>query len=124
RTVYSFSSTAIATTEIYTLSLHDALPIYLLCTLDMWARADISDNAVFNGNLEQALTALTMPTLVMPSTTDQYFLEEESAADAARMPGAIYQPLHSDWGHCAGGPGREAVSMGQLFSALRQLLAL
>lgn len=96
----------------------------LLCTLDMWARADISDNAVFNGNLEQALTALTMPTLVMPSTTDQYFLEEESAADAASMPGAIYQPLHSDWGHCAGGPGREAASMGQLFSALRQLLAL
>ncbi|MEE4282294.1 MAG: alpha/beta fold hydrolase, partial [Pseudomonadales bacterium] len=61
----------------------------LLCVLDMWARADISDNAWFNGDMGAALAALQMPTLIMPSSTDQYFLAEESRADASRMPSAV-----------------------------------
>jgi homoserine O-acetyltransferase/O-succinyltransferase len=96
----------------------------LLCVLDMWARADISDNARFNGNSDAALAALSMPVLIMPSSTDQYFLAEEALADGAQMPGAVCRILQSDWGHCAGGPGRERSAMEQLFAALGELVAL
>lgn len=95
----------------------------LLCVLDMWARADISDNPWLNGDMDAALASITMPTLIMPSLTDQYFLAEEAEADASRMPGAVYRPIRSDWGHCAGGPGREPLAMQQLFNALQDLLA-
>ncbi|MCC1495638.1 alpha/beta fold hydrolase [Alcanivorax sp. 1008] len=102
-----------------TMNHHD-----LLSVLDMWARADISDNGLFKGDINAALAALKMPTLIMPCLTDQYFLADEAKADAMRMPAAIYQPIDSDWGHCAGGPGRDPAAMKQLFSALRELLAL
>jgi homoserine O-acetyltransferase/O-succinyltransferase len=95
----------------------------LLVVLAMWERADIADNERFGGNGEAALSSLTMPVLMMPSSTDQYFLADEAGEDAARMPSADFRVLESGWGHCAGGPGREPEAMAQLWQALRDLLA-
>src|SRR5438552_9547557 len=56
-----FFFTAPATTEIYTLSLHDALPIYWL-----WARAARSSAArsrVLSASLPDSLSAIQNPTL-------------------------------------------------------------
>lgn len=95
----------------------------LLAVLDMWLHADISDNAHFHGNLSAALEALSMPALMMAARTDQYFLLEEMQADAAAIPAARFAVLETEWGHCAGGPGREPAAMRQLTSALAELLA-
>ena len=89
----------------------------------MWANADISANDLYQGDMDAALAAIRMPTLIMPCDSDQYFPAEEALADAARMPGAQAVVLRSDWGHCAGGPGREAAAMAQLWPALSALLA-
>jgi homoserine O-acetyltransferase/O-succinyltransferase len=95
----------------------------LLCVLDMWARADIADDEGCAAGAGAALSRLTMPVLMMPASTDQYFLVEEAQLDAERMPAADFRVLRSDWGHCAGGPGREPEAMAQLWQALRDLLA-
>jgi homoserine O-acetyltransferase/O-succinyltransferase len=95
----------------------------LLAVLAMWERADIANHPRFAGNGQAALSGMTMPVLMMPSTTDQYFLAEEAAQDARSIPGADFRLLESDWGHCAGGPGREPEAMVQLWQGLRALLA-
>jgi homoserine O-acetyltransferase/O-succinyltransferase len=95
----------------------------LLLVLRMWAQADIAANERFNGDHDAALRAITAPALLMPCATDQYFLVHESQAEAARMPRADFRILDSHWGHCGGGPGREAAAMAQLWQALRELLA-
>jgi len=91
--------------------------------LRMWAAADIAANPRFAGDHAAALAAIRAPALVMPCATDQCFLVHEAAAEAARMPQADFRVMQSEWGHCAGGPGRETAAMDQLWQALRELLA-
>lgn len=95
----------------------------LLAVLDTWHEADISANPHFNGDHAAALAAFRAPTLIMPATTDQYFIQEEIATEAARIPTARLVPLETGWGHCGGGPGRSAQAMRQLYDALADLLA-
>jgi homoserine O-acetyltransferase len=76
----------------------------LLAMLDVWTRSDISDNALFEGDLDAALGAISAKTLIMPGRTDLYFTPEDSEAEAARMPNAEFRPIASIWGHRAGNP--------------------
>ncbi|MBU2953401.1 alpha/beta fold hydrolase [Marinobacter sp. F3R08] len=94
----------------------------LLTVLNTWQRGDISDNPVFRGDYEAALDAITMPTRIMPGSTDLYFTEEDAAGDADGMPGAILEPLPSEWGHIAGGAGRERNSHDRILAAAGSLL--
>ncbi|PKM21585.1 MAG: homoserine acetyltransferase [Gammaproteobacteria bacterium HGW-Gammaproteobacteria-14] len=94
----------------------------LLAVLEMWAAADVSANAVYEGEYARALGAITAPTLLMPSVTDQYFLTEEAELDAHLIGDATVEVLRSQWGHCAGGPGRESSSMAQVMAGLTHLL--
>tara|TARA_R110002110_G_scaffold104128_4_gene262806 strand:+ start:21521 stop:22552 length:1032 start_codon:yes stop_codon:yes gene_type:complete len=94
----------------------------LLTVLDTWQGGDISDNPVFKGDYNAALAAITMPTRMMPSTTDLYFAAEDAAGDAVQMPGAKFETLASDWGHIAGGAGREQQSHQQILAAAQSLL--
>ncbi|KAA1174120.1 alpha/beta fold hydrolase [Marinobacter salinexigens] len=94
----------------------------LLTVLHTWQQGDISNNPVFNGDYEAALAAITMPTRIMPSTTDLYFTEVDAESDAQRMPGASSIPLPSDWGHIAGGAGREHASHERIMAAAHKLL--
>ncbi|TYC57294.1 alpha/beta fold hydrolase [Marinobacter sp. BW6] len=95
----------------------------LLAVLDTWQQGNIGDNPVFHTDYESALAAITMPTRIMPSSTDLYFTAEDAARDAGRMPGAAFEPLPSNWGHIAGGAGREPESHAQILAAARSLLA-
>jgi homoserine O-acetyltransferase len=95
----------------------------LLLVLRMWAGADIAANPRFAGDHTAALAAIGAPALVMPCATDQYFLVHEAEAEAACMPQADFRVMQSEWGHCAGGPGREPAAMAQLWQGLRDLLA-
>ncbi len=94
----------------------------LLTVLDTWQRGDISDNPVFRGDYGKALARITMPVRVVPSTTDLYFTPEDAAADAECMPGARFEALESQWGHIAGGAGRESSGHRQILAAAGSLL--
>ncbi|XKH02186.1 alpha/beta fold hydrolase [Marinobacter nauticus] len=94
----------------------------LLAVLATWQTADISANPFFQGHYREALGRLVMPTLMMPSETDLYFTTTDARADTAAMPGGRCQPLDSDWGHVAGGPGREPDSHQLILAAASELL--
>lgn len=95
----------------------------LLAQLGTWQRGDISSNPVCQGNFEAALARLTMPTVIMPGSTDLYFTATDAAWEADRMPGARLQVLESDWGHCAGAPGRNPSDTRVVLEACRALLS-
>ncbi|MDM7971303.1 MAG: alpha/beta fold hydrolase [Paracoccaceae bacterium] len=95
----------------------------LLASLETWLASDISDNAIYNGDLERALGAITARSIIMPSRTDLYFTPEDSALETAMMPHAEYRPIESIWGHRAGNPALnpadEAVLRQAVFDLLR-----
>jgi homoserine O-acetyltransferase len=94
----------------------------LLAVLETWKSADISQNPIFNGDFTAALQAIAAKTLVMPGATDLYFTAHDAAWEAARMPNAECRPLVSDWGHCAGAPGRNPRDTACMLAACASLL--
>ncbi len=94
----------------------------LLCVLDTWQSADPSTLPGF-GSLDAALSHLAARAIIMPSSSDLYFTVEDARHEASLMPNAELRVLQSDWGHCAGGPGRSPQAMAQVFAAMHDLLA-
>lgn len=74
----------------------------LLAMISTWQSADISNNPVFNGDLEAALRAITAKAVVMPCSTDLYFRVADSEAEVARLSDATLKTIPSIWGHVAG----------------------
>jgi homoserine O-acetyltransferase/O-succinyltransferase len=97
-------------------------PHNLLAMLDTWLRCDIGDNAIYQGDYLKALGAIQAKTLVMPGSTDLYFTPADCAAEAALIPGAIYQPIPSIWGHRAGNPYQNPADAEFIRSHLHTLL--
>lgn len=95
----------------------------LLAQLATWRHGDVSDNPIHNGNLEQALGEIRMPAVIMPSSTDLYFTTTDAAWEADQMPGARLVPLVSDWGHCAGAPGRNSTDTQCVLEACAKLMS-
>lgn len=94
----------------------------LLCVIATWQSADPSVLPGFE-SLSEALAHLCAKTIIMPSSTDLYFTVEDARYEASLMPNAELRVLRSDWGHCAGGPGRNSEAMAQVFAAMHDLLA-
>jgi homoserine O-acetyltransferase len=78
----------------------------LLSMIETWYQSDISDNPIYNGNLEAALGAITARAIIMPSTTDLYFPVADGEAETRLMPNAEFRPVVSNWGHRAGNPAQ------------------
>ncbi|MFN3581713.1 MAG: alpha/beta fold hydrolase [Pseudomonas sp.] len=95
----------------------------LLTVLESWKAADISTNELYHGDLPAALKAIQAKTLIMPCTTDLYFTEQDAAWEAAHISGARCVPLQSDWGHCAGAPGRNPQDTARILIACAELLS-
>ncbi|MBE7375224.1 alpha/beta fold hydrolase [Pseudomonas lopnurensis] len=93
----------------------------LLCVLDTWQCADPA-HSFGGGSLAEALGRIQARTIVMPGSTDLYFTVDDARHEASLMPNAELRVLESDWGHCAGGPGRDPQAMAQIFAAMRALL--
>lgn len=98
-------------------------PHNLLSMLDTWSRSDISDNGRFNGDLSQALGAITAKTFVIPCDHDLYFTVDDCAAEARQIPRAELRVIRSLWGHRAGNPVRSPADAAFLQSAIDDLLA-
>lgn len=94
----------------------------LLASLETWLASDISDNAIYNGDLERALGAIKARSIIMPSRTDLYFTPEDSALETAMMPHAEYRPIESIWGHRAGNPALNPADEAVLRQAVSDLL--
>jgi homoserine O-acetyltransferase len=95
----------------------------LLSMIETWRQSDISDNALFNGDLTKALGAITARCIVMPGTTDLYFTAEDGAAETRLMPDAEFRPIPSIWGHRAGNPVHNPTDEAFIAKAVSDLLA-
>ena len=85
-----------------------------------WLAADIGSHPDHDG-IEAALAGIKARVIVMPGATDAYFPQEDSACEAARIPGAECRPIPSDWGHWAGS-GRNPADNAFIGAAVRDLL--
>jgi len=95
----------------------------LLCALRTWQAADISDNATYRGDLASALGAIRARAIVMPSSTDLYFTEEDSRREVAHLQRGELRVLCSPFGHVAGGPDRIPEDSAFIDRALIDLLS-
>lgn len=84
--------------------------------------SDISDNEIYDGNLERTLNAITARSIIMPSRTDLYFTPEDGALETAMMPHAALRPIESIWGHRAGNPNLNPEDEAVLRTAVVDLL--
>jgi homoserine O-acetyltransferase/O-succinyltransferase len=73
----------------------------LLSQLWTWLHCDISNNAVYHGDFEAALGAITARTIVVPVDNDRYFPPADSNYEAEHIPGAKCRVISSIWGHMA-----------------------
>jgi homoserine O-acetyltransferase len=78
----------------------------LLAKIWTWQHADISANPIYRGDFEGALRAISARAIVMPSSTDMYFVPEQNQAEVELMPNAELRIFHTAWGHCVASPGR------------------
>jgi homoserine O-acetyltransferase len=76
----------------------------LLAQIWTWQHADISDNALYGGDLGAALAAIRARVLIMPSETDLYFRVADNARELRHLGKAELRPIRSIWGHRAGNP--------------------
>jgi len=74
----------------------------LILQMRTWERHNVGDSPGFNGDVEQALRAIKVPFLYMPSATDLYFPLEDARYEAPFMAKGILLPIPSLWGHPAG----------------------
>lgn len=98
-------------------------PANLLSMIDTWWRSDIADNAVFKGDLDAALAAITAKTMIMPSSTDFYFTATDAESEAVKIPNASFRAIPSDWGHRAGNPATNPADEAVLREAVVDLTA-
>lgn len=95
----------------------------LLAGLETWMQSDISDNPLYEGDLDRALASIRARAIIMPGRTDLYFTPEDSALETERMPNAELRPIESIWGHRAGNPLFNPEDEAALREAVRDLLS-
>jgi homoserine O-acetyltransferase/O-succinyltransferase len=67
-----------------------------------WEHHDVGATKGFDGNVEKALSAITVPVLYMPSETDLYFPVSDARYEAGFIRHVTLTPIPSLWGHPAG----------------------
>jgi len=95
----------------------------LLCKLATWQAGDVSAGPRFQGDFKAVLGSIKARSILMPCTQDLYFPPEDNEIEAALIPGAIFAPYNSDFGHCAANPGNDAGFTAQLDAHIATLLA-
>ena len=91
--------------------------------LRTWDAADISDNALYDGDLPRALRTIRARVLLMPGETDLYFRVADNAAELPLLAQAELKPIPSIWGHRAGNPATNPEDARFVKEAVRAWLA-
>ena len=94
----------------------------LLCKLETWQRGDISDNPLYNGDFELALSSIRARTIIIACDRDLYFRPADNEIEASHIADAQLKVYHSPWGHCVASPGNDPGFAACLDDAIRQLL--
>jgi homoserine O-acetyltransferase len=94
----------------------------LLAKIWTWQHGDISDNEIYRGDFARALQSIEARAIVMPCSTDMYFVPSGNAAEVAQMRRAELRVFDSPWGHCAASPGRLPEFQRALDEAAAELL--
>ena len=94
----------------------------VLCQINTWQSADISDHELYGGSYAEALGAITARAVVMPCLTDAYFPPEDSEFEVSQMKNAELSVIRSPWGHWAGS-GRSQDDLDTIDQNLAKLLA-
>jgi homoserine O-acetyltransferase len=94
----------------------------LYAQLVTWYHGDISDNALYGGDLVAALQAIRARVLLMPGRTDLYFPPADNAAELPHLRHAELRPIPSVWGHRAGNPSASPADFAFLKSAVQDWL--
>ena len=74
----------------------------LILQMRTWESNNVGATAGFGGDVEKALRSIKAPILYMPSETDLYFPLTDARYEAAFIPGVVFKPIPSLWGHTAG----------------------
>jgi homoserine O-acetyltransferase/O-succinyltransferase len=94
----------------------------LIAKIWTWQHGDISDNAIYGGDFTRALQSITARAILMPCSTDMYFVPADNAAEVGNMRRAELRVFDSAWGHCVGSPGRVLEFQRALDEAAAELL--
>jgi homoserine O-acetyltransferase/O-succinyltransferase len=78
----------------------------LLAKIWTWQHGDISDNRIYQGDFSHALQAIEARAIVMPCSSDMYFVPSDNEAEVATMRRAELRVFESPWGHGVASPGR------------------
>lgn len=95
----------------------------LYAQLMTWDAADISANALYDGDLERALRAIRAHVLLMPGETDLYFRVADNALELPFLARGMLRPIPSIWGHRAGNPVVNPTDAAFIRAAVHDLLA-
>ena len=80
----------------------------LILQMRTWEMHDVGTTPGFGGDLKKALGSIKVPLLYMPSETDLYFPIEDARYEATLIPGVVFKPIPSLWGHTAGAASNPA----------------
>jgi homoserine O-acetyltransferase len=80
----------------------------LILQMRTWQQHNVGATPGFNGDVEKALSSIKVPFLYMPSATDLYFPIGDATYEQAFIPGVIFKPIPSLWGHTAGAASNPA----------------
>jgi homoserine O-acetyltransferase/O-succinyltransferase len=94
----------------------------LLAKIWTWQHGDIADNEIYRGDFERALQSIQARAIVLPCSSDMYFVPSDNEVEVARMRRAELRVFCSPWGHCAGSPGRLPEFQRALDEAAAELL--
>ena len=94
----------------------------LLAKIWTWQHGDISDNPIYRGDFAHALRSIEARAIVMPCSTDMYFVPSDNEAEVAAMRRAELRVFESPWGHCVASPGRVLEFQRALDEAAAELL--
>jgi homoserine O-acetyltransferase/O-succinyltransferase len=95
----------------------------LYAQLRTWDAADISANALYDGDLAAALRAIKAHVLLLPGATDLYFRTADNEAELPLLADAVLRPIPSIWGHRAGNPMTNPEDEAFIRQHVRALLA-
>ena len=74
----------------------------LIGMANTWQHGDIGKHEKFGGNTTKALSNISCPALVMPSSSDISFVAEDNIPEVEKMPNAQLKVIDSKYGHFAG----------------------
>lgn len=80
----------------------------IILQMRTWEGHDIGTTPGLGGDVKQALAAIKVPVLYMPSASDLYFPVDDAAYEAQFIPHVVFKPIPSKWGHTAGAASNPA----------------